>query len=247
MTLLEGGLIVLALATFLGGLMQGLSGIGFGLIVASLLGSHLDLSTMTIIIMSISSVLSLRISIKYRQYIKWRGIALIIAIGIPFRLVATLFDTKWGTGNGAKITLGVTLLLLALLSFLTDALQIRYRQTPLAEISVGLIGGIVGGVFGVGGPIYALYFLWRYQNKQQYNASLQMVFLSLNIVSLVSYSLESSFQPNMLLELGVGLVTAVVGLMIGLAFFERINTVLAKRIAYAFILLSSGWLVLSRL
>lgn len=236
-------LSIIAVSALIGGIVQGSTGMGFGLIVVGVLSLVLDIEHTTLVVISITSVLALWIVVKFRTYVDWKGISFILISGVIGRILSFVVDIHWGSSHAMKILLGFLLISIAILARTSQMDRWLNRQSIPLELCVGFIGGLVGGVFAVSGPIFATYFLCRYDDKRTYTVCLQILFLIFNCTTLTLFSAAGFISTDALIVIAVGIAAAVIGLVIGLKLFERLQVKGIKRAVYGFISVSGGWII----
>ena len=152
-------------------------------------------------------------------------------------LVCTVIATRLSIGmetGTMKLLLGILFILLSVyFSFVAD--KISLRPTRLTGAVVGSVSGILGGLFVAGGPPVVLYMAPALSDKDEYVATIQVYFLALNIMSLmtrvISKAVSSSDLPYML----TAALGALLGAFIGMNYTKGIKGVLLKRFIYAFV------------
>lgn len=140
---------------------------------------------------------------------------------------------------------GVFVLTLAIVELLRGE---NTEPRPLASsTSAGLLaaGGVVHGMFGVGGPL-AVYVVSRWiDDKRRFRATLNALWLTLNVVFLVPYvrdGLVSAVSVRQSLALSPALL---VGIVAGEAAHRRIAQALFRKGVYV-MLLGAGAMLVAR-
>jgi len=159
-----------ALAIILGAyFIRGITGFGSGLIAVPLLALILPLQTVVPMVLVLDLSASLMMSHKARADVQWAEI-------IPL-LPASLLG----------IIMGATLLvnlprepLLTALALFVIIFALRYllnihgnkRVSRNWSVPVGLSGGLIGALFGTGGPPYLIYLTHRIEDKSRLRGTL---------------------------------------------------------------------------
>ncbi|MBS0210920.1 MAG: sulfite exporter TauE/SafE family protein [Planctomycetes bacterium] len=172
----EGFLLHVVAVLTLAGLVQGLTGFGFGMVAMGLLPLVIELEqAQAIITLTNLIVCVLMVGVKFSD-VEWRGARrLLIAalVGVPFGYAfVEQLPYVWATR-----LLGVALCSMVLFDSLI-ARRMRWRLPPLVGWFCGLGGGLLGGAFNIGGPPIVAYVYSQPWTKQQQVATLSMVFLS---------------------------------------------------------------------
>ncbi len=176
--------IILVLITILAAFVQGFSGFAFSLILMPLFSFFLPYQEIIIINMLLSLVLNLTMFIKIRKYVTFKQNLLMI---IPACILTIIASALLDEMNEAffQIMIGSLLVISSFLKIFRFHFEIRHYQRffPL----VGIIAGFLNGVSGISGPPIILFLQGVKLSKIEYKATLNAIFLSLNIVALSSY------------------------------------------------------------
>lgn len=233
-------LILVLAILFIGSFIQGASGFGFGLFSMGLLPTLLSLKNSTLLVLALTVILSLNIAIKFAKYIQVKELIYIVSSALAGRVLSFFFLNFFGDMDIMKKLLGFVLIGMVIYLYLngkqtyTPALE-----KPIFPILIGFIGGVIGGVFAVGGPFFVFYFLLRYAEKTSYNANLQASFVIMNCFTIVLHGINGDFNNNLFLYLLLGTVAVLFGVNLGLKYFERLPRELIKKLA-SFIVLIAG-------
>jgi len=172
-------LIVTMLVVFVGYTIFGATGFGASPITIPVLAHVLPLT----FVLSLAALLDLSSALLLGFHTRRQANTRELLTLVPFTLVG--------------LTLGVTLLvrlprnatLLALGLFVcVDALHVMFRRGPARRLSrywaapAGVLGGIVGALFGMGGPPYVVYISGRIPDPTAQRATIsQMVILNVGL------------------------------------------------------------------
>lgn len=224
---------IILIAGFLGGLVQGLTGFGAVIIMMIFLPTILpiDQSAGVAGLMMLGSVLTLVYRNRHEIQLK--------RIIIPFLIYASVASWSVHLGHVLDVHL-LRMLLGALLVALSGYFSFSKRSgnTSYPWFIAGLfmiISGFFNGLFGIGGPLMALYFLSKSHSMSQYLANLQTFFLIdtfyITTLRVTSGILTTHHIPFIL----IGMVGAVTGTTIAAHLLNRMNVTTIKRIIYVFI------------
>lgn len=225
--------LIMILPGLLAGLVQGITGFGSGIILMIFLpalvpiGRAAGISTLT---MFVATVL---VAWRYRKSLQWRRLVLPFII---YSAVATysvhlgkILDT-----NLLRMLLGGLLVLLSI--YFTVHKGREAKPYPVVvNVLFMIISGFFNGLFGIGGPLMALYYLMMAKTKEEYLASIQTFFVMDGI-----YVTTLRFSQG-ILRLGdmrivvLGMIGALVGTAVANRLVTRMNTERVKQIVYLFI------------
>lgn len=169
--------------------IRGITGFGSGLIAVPLLALFLPLQTVVPLVLVIDVSASLIMSSNARAHVQWKEIMPLL----PTMLLGTI------TGATLLVSLPREPLLTALALFVI-LFGLRYLLNIHGDkqisrgwsVPVGLIGGLIGAMFGTGGPPYVIYLTHRTKDKSRLRATLSGLFM-----------LEGSFRVVVFLITGL--------------------------------------------
>jgi len=144
--------VVLAVALFVGAVVQGSVGLGLGLVgapVASLVAPEL----MPELLLWLAAAMAAQTMATEHRGTDWRGLGL----ALPPRVVGTAVGV-WVVANAPTDTIGIAVGLMVLLSVL---LTVRAVTLPVNRVTLpiaGLVSGVAGTATSIGGPPLAILY-----------------------------------------------------------------------------------------
>lgn len=200
-----------ALVVFAAYLVRGMAGFGSGLIAVPLLSLSLPLPMVVPIVVLFDYLGSASQGVRNVDRIAWREQLVLI----PFMLVGVAAGLYLLTGVPTKVlarALGAFVLVYA-----------AYQLLPLPPLRgsrafatvCGFFGGLVGTLFGTGGPFYVIYLTLRGLDKTAFRATFAVNFLIDGTVRLIAYVIMGLLGAQSLPLLIVGLPFAAAGLYLG--------------------------------
>lgn len=193
--------------------LRGITGFGSGLIAIPLLAHLLPLTFVVPMVLVLDFTASIVLSSHTRLQVRWDEIRWLIPTSVA-GIVA---------GSVLLISLPREPLLVSLGLFVIF-FGIRYvfnvhSEKPISRwwsVPTGLIGGLIGALFGTGGPPYVVYLSHRLHDKTQLRGTLSGLFLLDGAFRLVTFlSLGLLLQDDMLTALLMGLPVMAIGLYLG--------------------------------
>ena len=215
-------LLLVAVAVFAGALAQSVSGIGFALvsvpILVAALGSHEGVRLCLVL----SAVVNAVLLVRHRSAVDYRGAALLLvpaALATPVCAVAvrSLPDRPAEIATGLVILLGAALL--------GSGVRLPAARGTGGAISVGLVAALTNVVAGVGGPPLALWAANAGWSADRTRATLQAVFLVLNVVAVVSLGLPHAGARPVV----AGVLALSLGLLLGVRLARLVSEPAARR------------------
>ena len=168
----------------------------------------------------------------------------LIYIGCFPALIAGTFLLKKTVSNHLLFLMGFILLFSCIASFYrTNSLQEKKKKGIISFI-VGLISGLLGGLFGMAGPPVILYFQYLNMDKVKFRSSLLSLFLVMSFMRVGIYSWESLINTNMLIWMLYILPFSIAGLITGNLLHKQIKEKLFKELVTILLfVLSTGLIV----
>ncbi|NNF95392.1 MAG: sulfite exporter TauE/SafE family protein [Halobacteria archaeon] len=231
---LQYGLVVLILITAY--TFRGVTGFGSGLIAIPLLVLILPISIVVPMIILLDYTASVSHSIKHREATQWNTIFPLL----PFTLAGVLFALfifKTVDTNLLVKTLGVMVLLFALYNLIS--LTPHRQGGKLWAVPAGLFGGLVGTLFGTGGPFYVIYLQLRHLDKTAFRATIASIFMIDGGIRIGGFVLSGFFIQETLLLAALGLPIMFLAMYLGGHIHTNISQTTFHR-AIGVLLLGSG-------
>lgn len=226
------GATVLTVAYF----VRGVAGFGSGLIAIPLLALVMPLTLAVPLVVFLDYVASASHGLKDRGQIQWRQIFPLL----PFTALGVLTGLYlFKTVDAVMLAhaLGVFVLLYALYTlFLKDG---DGTASAAWAIPAGSLGGLVGTLFGTGGPFYVVYLKHRGLPKTQFRATFATIFLMDGAGRLTGYLAGGYFDRDWILLAAMSLPIMAVGLYLG----GHVHTSISQRnfqVAVSVLLMVSG-------
>lgn len=227
-------MVTLFLFTLGAAFVQRTTGFGFGIFIMTvlpfMLPSYGEATTLSGLLAAVTSFL---LTLKYWREIAWRRL---LPILVTFLLTSFLAVKMlaWLKGDIVRYVLGVTLILSAVY-FGFFAERIKVRGTLGVQVLLGVLSGVMGGLFGMQGPPAVLYFLAVSESKDRYTALAQCYFLIGNCAMTV-YRAQSGFLTHEVASAWCYAVPAVlVGTYLGSRVYSRLSLATLKKLVYLYI------------
>lgn len=236
-----GTALYAGLVLFIAYAVRGMAGFGSGLIAVPLLSMVAPVVSVVPMIVALDYMGSASQGLGSQEQIAWRELSILV----PFMVV--------GVAGGLYF---LSVLPTAVLSRALGAFVLTFavyqllplpplRGSRVSAISCGLMGGLVGTLFGTGGPFYAIYFNLRGLEKSEFRATFATNFLIDGGVRLTAYALAGLLGWATLTNVAAALPLVAIGLYVG----GRIHLGLSQRgfvRLVSLILVASGTALLLR-
>jgi len=192
-------------------LIRGIAGFGSALIAVPLLTLQWPLALAVPAVGLLDYIASLTHGVQGRRLVRWRDLLPLLPFSFLGVQAGLFFLTRLPTPQLA-VALAGFILLFAVYSLLPlPPLAGSRRWAPLA----GLLGGMVGALFGTGGPFYVIYLTLRQLDKGEFRATAAIIFLIDGGFRLVSYLLAGIYGAQTLAMVALGLPLLAVGMAVG--------------------------------
>ncbi len=191
--------------------VRGMTGFGSGLVAVPLLTLMWPVTVVVPVVVALDYLGSASQGVKNVKRVAWREQLWLI----PFMVVGVL------VGLWALREMGTTLLARLLGGFVV--LYAIYQMLPLPDLRgshaaatyCGFLGGLVGTLFGTGGPFYVIYLNLRGLERLTFRATFAMNFLIDGGVRLIAFAVAGLFGGQTLGYLLAAVPIAGAGLYVG--------------------------------
>ena len=234
-----------ALIFFVASAVQGAIGFGAGPVVLAFLPLMVGYSKAIAINTFVMIWATIFLSVKCRKNIPWK---ILLPILIPSVIIAGLaaYFSISVSSDLMMIMLGFVLIVLAIW-FLIFAEKIKIKPNVINGSVMGVLTGLMSGLFAIGGPTAALYLLPATDDKDQYFASIQVLFALCNTVTLTVRICCGLLAFDDINYLAVGLVSVLVGSIAGRKVFRKLDKSIFEKLVYLYIGINGLWIIISRL
>lgn len=200
--------ILIPISAFIGGILQGFSGFGSGILLMIILPYFFSVPVSAAISGAISIGVNASLAYLYRKEITIKDCIL------PFLLftttgIASVYLSSSLKSSALNIGLGIFLLILCLFMFLRNNHKLKLNN--LSKYICLLIAGVMAGLFGIGGPLLAFYYKNISNNFNQFQANLNTTFLANGIVMTIFRIYRGFLKPESLIFVAIGIIALVIG------------------------------------
>ena len=231
------GYIILFAFSIAASFLQRVSGFGFGILVMTVLPyimpSYGEATALSGLLAMVTS--GIVVAKMWRQ-IPWNKLIPILVTLVVVSWFAIVFVAHHPSGLLQKI-LGVMLIIASVWFFFFND-RVKLRPTIGVQVSMGVISGIMGGLFSMQGPPAVIYFLSTSETKEEYAALSQAYFLLGNIV-MAAFRWHNGFVTAAVGQAWLAAIVAVlIGGWIGGKVFSRLSAEAVRKVAYAYMAVS---------
>lgn len=214
-------LALFALAAFAGGFVSGFSGFAMGLVVSGV-WLHIITPIQTAALIAGYGLLTQGYGIaKLRQALNWQNIWPLVlgtTIGVPIGVTLLTYL------NPVHLRFGVGVLLVLYTIYGLARPAFRPMKIGIAaDIAIGVVNGLVGGLTGLGGVISTISCQLRGWSKDAQRAVFQPVLFAAFVVISISMGATGAFTPETLKLYGLGFPFMLAGLWAGFRLYGTID------------------------
>jgi len=219
-------------------------GFGAGLIAVGLSAAiHPEIKDISVILLLINLPIEILVVRRSWSKIQWPKV-LMICLGVLLGVPLGTWILTISESTTVLTVLGGVLVIVGF-SFLFLPHHIRVRWTQWSAPPTGLISGILGGLFGVGGPPVIIYFQLSGVDKAVFRGSLMAIFLLIAIVRVPSYIVSGLITESRLWSAILVAPAVMLGAFLGSHIHIHLSEETFKRIV-SVVLVLIGLLLLFR-
>jgi len=221
----------------LAGLVKGTLGIGLPTAGISLTAQIADARTaiaLVIMPMLITNIWQIwRTREHTHRALKFWPLALTMIISIvAFATLAPQISIRWVT-----LFLGLTVLVFSVVSLLRDIPALHQKFDTSAQLSSGLLAGVMGGITGVWAPPIVIYMSAVRVDKTTFVAVVGVLLMLGSLMLAITYSSVGLITQNQAIASALLVIPSIVGFSLGERIRNRLNEALFKRLVLWFFLL----------
>lgn len=226
-------LLVELASALLGGLVQGVTGFGAGVIMMLALPVLLAVPQAAAVSGAVCVALTASMTWRYRARVRPAAIVAPAALYVAASAVAITLTR--GVDQGAmKVALGLFLMALAAYSLLAPGGEGR-RVGGVAALACVLVSGVCDGAFGIGGPLMVVYYLSRTDDVEEYLGTIQGFFCVTLVCATVFRFATGVVGVAQLPLVALGVLGVLVGAALGARVVERLDAEVLKKATYVVI------------
>lgn len=215
-------LTYLALGAACGGFINGLAGFGTALFA---LGWWLQVMTpveavsITLAMSVISGIQGVVLVWRSIDWVRLARFILPALVGVPLGVqILSLIDPE-----PLKIVVaGFLILYGGFFTFRKDLPNLT-RRTPKTDMTVGFLGGFLGGAAGLSGALPTMWCSLRSWTKSQQRAVMQPFNVTILGLSLVILAFRGAYTGATLVSIGIALPVTMIAAQIGITVFKRLE------------------------
>lgn len=222
--------LIVFFSSLLGGFVQTVSGFGCGIVIMLFLPYFMPLFQASGLSVLICIILNILLVVKYRKFTNLKLVIAPAAISFFVSTICIYYSTRIDLSS-TKILFSLFLIALAIY-FIFFSEKIRLKSNPKTVVICATLAGAANGLFGIGGPPMALYFLTVTTKKEEYIGTTQTYFLLTSVYSTVVRIMGGILDGQLLLTALPGILAVLLGGRIGTQVVDKISHKKMKQVIY---------------
>lgn len=228
---------VIVFVSFVGAMIQGVTGFGSSLTMMTLLPYFMALPQAVAISCVIPLPQMAALVWLYRRALNLRRVivpSLFYLVGCWLTIRHALsFDP-----TALKFAFGIFLIIMGIY-FLRFSEKAHVKDTIVVMVACSFASGLINGLFGIGGPLMVLYYMAACDSMEEYVANLQCCFFITDIYCLILRTQEGIFTADLVGPSLVGIVVILIGQVFAARAVKKINSeATIRRLTYTMVCVS---------
>lgn len=231
--------IVATLAAFY---IKGLCGFANTLVFTSILGFGVNNIAISPVELMLGYPTNLILTYRHRKQLDIKiflPLSILVLLGsIPGALLLKNANT-----NHIKAFFGVIIILLGIEMYLREVQTLRFKESKILLLIIGILSGVLCGLFGVG-ALLAAYIGRVADTSNEFKANISAVFIVDNTFRLILYSVLGIITFSSIKQAAILLPFVLIGLFTGIKSATIIDEKIVKRIVIILLIISGVMLIL---
>ena len=234
--------IIAALAAFF---VKGLCGFANTLVFTSILSFGVSNASTSPVELLLGYPTNFILAWKERKSIRWE-ICLPLALLVVVGTIPGVFFLKSANVSSIKVLFGAIIVLIGAEMLWSDANGSRFKQSKFLLILIGILSGILCGLYGVGALLGA--YLGKVTNdSHSFKANICTVFVIENTLRIVLYTVWGLLTFDVLRQAVVLLPFMLIGLGSGMLSGKFLDEKIVRKLVIVMLIVSGAALILTNL
>ncbi len=234
--------IIAALAAFF---VKGLCGFANTLVFTSILSFGVSNASISPVELLLGYPTNFILAWKERKSIRWE-ICLPLALLVVVGTIPGVFFLKSANVSSIKVLFGAIIVLIGAEMLWSDANGSRFKQSKFLLILIGILSGILCGLYGVGALLGA--YLGKVTNdSHSFKANICTVFVIENTLRIVLYTVWGLLTFDVLRQAVILLPFMLIGLGSGMLSGKFLDEKIVRKLVIVMLIVSGAALILTNL
>lgn len=222
--------VYVALIAVAAGMAQALTGFGCGIVMMLVFPMLFGIIKAPALSTAIAVAISLQLAYRYRKHFKPSVMVFFsssyILASVIMIYFAKRFNVYWLT-----MAFGIYLILISVYNLLAKN-KLKLKGNRSSALICGTIGGICSGLFAIGGPMIALYFLAITDDREGYMANSQLSATISSLVETIARISNGILTVDMFPAVAAGIAGIWLGGIFGDRISKHINRLTMEKLVY---------------
>jgi uncharacterized membrane protein YfcA len=101
-----------------------------------------------------------------------------------------------------------------------------------------VFGGILHALYVSGGPLVIIFATYKIKEKNQFRATLSMMWIILNSILFTEHMIQGRFTPQVWMLFGIGAGLSILSMFVGHLIAKKLNLKIFMKITYVLLFIS---------
>lgn len=226
-----GQIAITAAITFASAFVHATTGIGFAMLAMSLFAFYMTGVQSASVVCCCCLVLVLYMTWKLRRHINYR-IMWPPMIGLLIGKMGGVVLLMYIDPGALRVVLGLTFVLIALYFMFQQ--KLRIRPSVWKGLLIGVIAGVMGGLYNLSGAVVAIYFFSACEDINEYSGSMNMAFIPSEVGGIGMHLYYGNITADVAKAFGWCFLAIFAGIYLGIIVFQKMNRRLIAKLLYGY-------------
>ena len=225
--------IFVAVSALAAGFLQGTTGFGAVMIMMMVLPFFYSMGESVGISTSTTIAGNLMMSLQYRKSFRIRKVILPSAINIAVNIITTLWSKSIEQAS-LKKAFGVFLIILSVYYLFLGKGKRWNLSLPVSLLMI-VISAVCNSLFGIGGPLMAIYFMNTTESREEYLGTIQCFFLFISTGNLILRLCLGVLDTSHIVPILIGMIGVLAAGQLSKKAVSHMNIKLTETLTYALV------------
>lgn len=225
--------LAVGLSSVAAGFLQTVTGFGAATVLMVVLPCFFDMVVSPALSSSICMGLAASLALRFRHAIRLR----LVLFPILIYTAASVLSIRLSAEADLWLLSVIFGAFLVILSgyFLFFSSEAALKGGPLSMTICSIVSGVCAGLFSIGGPTMALYYLSAAKEKDEYIANIQFLFAVTYAAGLPARISSGAYTADLLPMTVLGIASILAGQQLGLSVSEKLDAELVKKLVFIYV------------
>ena len=225
--------LAVGLGSVAAGFLQTVTGFGSATVLMLILSVFFDMTAAPALSSAICMGLAMFLAWRFRRALK---LSLVLMPALIYT-AASIAAIRLAANVDLQILSGAFGIFLILLSvyFLLFESKINLTGSPVSMAACSAVSGVCAGLFSIGGPTMALYYLAATKRREEYLANIQCLFALTYAAGLPARISSGAYTLRLLPLTVLGIAGILAGSQLGLGVEGKLDGKLIKKLIFIYI------------